>query len=102
MLDPHTDERILQRDQCVIRYVLDRRHKARFPGNLLPRPSLLLNPFAVKDTSTGRQHAADGSAFAAKARICELMFSITSNASKGSPPNQEICSIRSSGARRVR
>ena len=30
------------------RYVLDRRFAARFPGNMLRRPGLLLNPFAIE------------------------------------------------------
>ena len=33
-----------------IRYVLDRRHAPHRPGNLLERPSLLLNPWSEKET----------------------------------------------------
>src|SRR5262249_30677194 len=32
------------------RYVLDRRGQKRFPGNMLDRPSLLLNPWAIRST----------------------------------------------------
>ncbi len=42
------------------RYVLDRRFAKRSPGNMLDRPSLLLNPWDVRDTSSGRQLAAAG------------------------------------------
>src|SRR5207248_643104 len=37
------------------RYVLDRRGKKKYPGNLLERPSLLLNPWAVRSTETSEQ-----------------------------------------------
>ncbi len=33
------------------RYILERRYAKLFPGNLLARPGLLLNPWAVRDTS---------------------------------------------------
>ncbi|MDC0718378.1 hypothetical protein [Nannocystis bainbridge] len=47
------------------RYVLDRRNHARRPGMLLEKPGLLLNPWAVRTTSTGVQHAKGGGAYAA-------------------------------------
>ncbi len=34
------------------RYILERRFAARFPGNMLRRPSLLLNPWALDETPT--------------------------------------------------
>ncbi|MEZ5966798.1 MAG: hypothetical protein R3F56_23365 [Planctomycetota bacterium] len=34
------------------RYVLERRFATRFPGNMLRRPSLLLNPWALQETET--------------------------------------------------
>ena len=42
------------------RYVLERRSAKHFAGNLLPRPGLLLNPWAISDTATQRQDAAAG------------------------------------------
>lgn len=45
------------------RYVLDRRAAARRPGTMLDKPSLLLNPWALRTTSTGVQHAAVGAAY---------------------------------------
>jgi hypothetical protein len=45
------------------RYVLDRRTMKKYPGSLLPRPGLLLNPWAVQDTSTGMDEAALGEEF---------------------------------------
>ena len=46
------------------RYVLDRKYAAKFPGNMLRRPNLLLNPWAVRDTETGEQLAEAGAEFA--------------------------------------
>ncbi len=37
------------------RYIIERRYSTKFPGNLLDRPSLLLNPWAVRSTATGTQ-----------------------------------------------
>ncbi len=42
------------------RYIIDRRYATKYPGNMLQRPSLLLNPWAVRDTQTGAQVAAAG------------------------------------------
>ncbi len=46
------------------RYVLERRHAAIYPGNLLPRPGLLLQPWAVRETTRDVQLAAAAGAFA--------------------------------------
>ncbi|WP_145095019.1 hypothetical protein [Anatilimnocola aggregata] len=48
------------------RYIIDRRYAAKFPGNMLDRPSLLLNPWAVRTTETGEQLAEGGDAFRAE------------------------------------
>ncbi|MEZ6184492.1 MAG: hypothetical protein R3F62_05705 [Planctomycetota bacterium] len=45
------------------RYVLDRQLEPQFPGHLLTRPGLLLNPWARQDTSTELQDAKGGGAF---------------------------------------
>jgi hypothetical protein len=34
------------------RYVLERRYAAKYPGNMLDRPGLLLNPWALRDTES--------------------------------------------------
>ena len=49
------------------RYILDRQYAEKFPGNLLPRPQLLLNPWAVRDTKTEQEILAEDSAFGAEA-----------------------------------
>jgi hypothetical protein len=45
------------------RYVLDRRGQKKFAGNMLDRPGLLLNPWAVRSAETGEQFAAPGGEF---------------------------------------
>lgn len=47
------------------RYILDRRQAKVLPGNLLTRPGLLLNPWAVRATETGVENARGGGAYAA-------------------------------------
>ena len=41
-------------------YILRRKYQTKFPGNMLTRPSLLLNPWAVKETSNQAQDAKAG------------------------------------------
>ena len=53
------------------RYIIDRRYAAKFPGNMLERPSLLLNPWAIRGTETGQQLAQEGEAFGAEAPAAE-------------------------------
>ncbi|MFM7150186.1 MAG: hypothetical protein ACKO23_10120, partial [Gemmataceae bacterium] len=70
------------------RYVLDRRGLKKYPGNMLERPSLLLNPWALRTTETGEQVAASGEAFggrgmAAPSRAIEAP---PESASKPAPP----------------
>ncbi len=42
------------------RYIIDRRYATKFPGNMLKRPGLLLNPWALRDTSTDKEDAEEG------------------------------------------
>ncbi|MBN2441529.1 MAG: hypothetical protein JXJ04_09280 [Spirochaetales bacterium] len=42
------------------RYILERKYKKKFPGNMLTRPGLLLNPWAVRKTETSIDTAAGG------------------------------------------
>lgn len=48
------------------RYIIDRKYAAKHPGNMLERPSLLLNPWAIRGTATGQQLAEEGDAFGAE------------------------------------
>ncbi|MGI9516927.1 MAG: hypothetical protein ACR2NP_07785, partial [Pirellulaceae bacterium] len=45
------------------RYILDRRLAQKFPGNMLTRPSLLLNPWAIRTTENEVQIAQAGDDF---------------------------------------
>ena len=45
------------------RYILDRRFAHKYPGNMLKRPSVLLNPWAKRKTETGEQVAKGGEDF---------------------------------------
>ena len=48
------------------RYVLDRKGQKKYPGNMLERPMLLLNPWVVRSTQTGEQAAVGGEEFQRK------------------------------------
>jgi hypothetical protein len=49
------------------RYILERKYAKKYPGNMLKRPSLLLNPWAIRSTETGQQQAKKGDSFGRKA-----------------------------------
>ncbi|BBM82566.1 hypothetical protein [Candidatus Uabimicrobium amorphum] len=42
------------------RYILNRKYAKKYPGNSLARPSLLLNPWSLRDTHTTQQTAESG------------------------------------------
>jgi hypothetical protein len=46
------------------RYIIDRRAAKKYPGNMLERPQLLLNPWAIRTTQTSVQEAQSGDDFA--------------------------------------
>src|SRR5262249_56326642 len=48
------------------RSALDRRNQKKYPGNMLERPMLLLNPWAIRTTETGEQIAAGGDDFSGR------------------------------------
>jgi hypothetical protein len=45
-------------------YIIDRRYAKKFPGVMVERPSVLLNPWAVRSTEAGRQDAEAQTEFA--------------------------------------
>jgi hypothetical protein len=45
------------------RYIIDRKYAQKYAGNMLKKPSVLLNPWAVRSTSTGSQDAEKGHSF---------------------------------------
>jgi hypothetical protein len=46
------------------RYVLERQGAEKFPGNLLPRPGIILNPWSVRSTDTEKKEAQAGGDYA--------------------------------------
>ena len=48
-----------------LRYILDRKSTQKYPGMMVERPSVLLNPWAVRTTQTAQQEAQAGTDFAA-------------------------------------
>ncbi len=46
-------------------YILRRKYAQKYPGNMLERPSLLLNPWEVQETSNNSQDAAKGDQYIA-------------------------------------
>ncbi|MFC1705899.1 hypothetical protein ACFL59_03640 [Planctomycetota bacterium] len=55
------------------RYILERRYAAKYPGNMLSRPGLLLNPWAIRDTDTGRLGAGAGGQYGGRAGKARLL-----------------------------
>ena len=49
-------------------YILDRKYARKYPGNMLDRPELLLNPWAVRSTNTTREQLAQSEDFEAPMR----------------------------------
>ncbi len=45
------------------RYILERKYATKYPGNMLRRPGLLLNPWSIRKTQTGRDQAKGGEAW---------------------------------------
>lgn len=53
------------------RYIIDRKYATKYPGNSLDRPSVLLNPWAIRDTETGEQQIQGGGKFGAAGTAAE-------------------------------
>ncbi len=45
------------------RYILERRYARKLPGNMLERPEILLNPWAVRDTEAEKESLREGEAY---------------------------------------
>jgi hypothetical protein len=57
------------------RYVLERQGAEKFPGNLLPRPGLILNPWSVRSTDTEKKEAEEGADYADQKDQADIMAS---------------------------
>ncbi|MBK8097155.1 MAG: hypothetical protein IPK26_08610 [Planctomycetes bacterium] len=49
------------------RYILDRRFARKFPGNMLPRPGLLLNPWSLEETEQWNEALGKGGGYGGRA-----------------------------------
>jgi hypothetical protein len=65
------------------RYIIDRKYATKFPGNMLDRPSLLLNPWAVRPTETGEQLAHGGDAFGGRGNAAKDSLGRTEGGNRG-------------------
>ena len=76
------------------RYVIDRRAAPTFAGNLLDRPGLLLNPWAVRSTEAERERLEEGAEYAGRAATAQQSAALRRLAGKyalaeGSPGAEE-------------
>ena len=75
------------------RYILDRQYAPKFPGNMLERPSVLLNPWAVRETETGQQAAQRGDEFAPAALDDSGMMAAPQTAPAPSASNTDYSNL---------
>ena len=66
------------------RYILDRQAAVKYPGNMLERPGLLLNPWAVRATEAEAERLAEGREYAGRAAEMKRA------AGRGAP-SPEVC-----------
>ncbi len=65
------------------RYVLERQGSAKFSGNMLARPGLLLNPWSVRSTETDKKEARGGNQYEQFADAADLRKAALSKKSTG-------------------
>ncbi len=69
------------------RYILDRKYATKFPGNMLKKPELLLNPWAMRKTDTEIHEAKKGEAWRGDD---ELRKAAPEGVAPVSPPKQGL------------
>lgn len=74
-------------------YIINRRLAHRFPGNMLQRPELLLNPWAIRNTETGNQDAAAGDMFAPSEDAAENAAKRDGNSNGGNREQTEFANL---------
>ena len=75
------------------RYILDRQYAPKYPGNMLERPSVLLNPWAVRETETGQQDAQKGDQFAPAAPANDSMMAAPTVAAPPTANNTDFSNL---------
>ncbi|HIL70227.1 MAG TPA: hypothetical protein EYG38_10310 [Verrucomicrobia bacterium] len=72
-----------------LRYILDRRSALKFPGNMLHRPELLLNPWAIRQTDAEDLRSIAGDDWSAESEdLGRKLPRLTSSAIGSKPINQ--------------
>jgi hypothetical protein len=74
------------------RYIIERKYAKKFPGNTLDRPSLLLNPWAIRSSETGEQEARGGDQFA-KAGAAPMSAASRSDAASDGAKGEAIANL---------
>ncbi|MCA9145386.1 MAG: hypothetical protein KDB05_21465 [Planctomycetales bacterium] len=74
-------------------YIIDRRYATKYPGVLVERPSVLLNPWAVRSTESGRQDAAAGDDFAPAPAPASEMMRRSESASAEAAPHGDFANL---------
>ncbi|MFH0939839.1 MAG: hypothetical protein V1899_11270, partial [Planctomycetota bacterium] len=74
------------------RYILERRYATKFPGNILKRPALLLNPWSITPTSVGLDENAGGGSFGSRDGGGRRLMVKRHSGSKASDPWRDIVS----------
>ncbi|MGE0609645.1 MAG: hypothetical protein AB7O62_21315, partial [Pirellulales bacterium] len=75
------------------RYIIDRKFARKYPGNMLDRPSLLLNPWAVRGTETGQQDAAAGEEFSKSQLEQQMVEAGGQGADRGVAGNTDFANL---------
>jgi hypothetical protein len=75
-------------------YILDRQLARKFPGNMLERPGLLLNPWALRETETQAEVLAGGGAYAPTAAPMQpVALAVAEEAKAGAEPPEGYASL---------
>ncbi len=75
------------------RYILERRQAVKFPGNMLGRPSLLLNPWSLRSTATEIAVATRGQAYVKSKEVKKTNRSVNAPkpaSQRATPPTPPI------------
>ncbi len=76
------------------RYIINRQSARKFPGNMLERPGLLLNPWALRDTDTQAEALAEGANYGgAAAPMQQAVAAATEGAAAALEPPEGYASL---------
>ena len=75
------------------RYILERANAHKYPGNLLTRPGILLNPWAIRETQTSRQDAKAGEEYRRKQDMAKALKDALGGGGSGSGSLQDFSTL---------